>query len=48
VCRASCRVAGAFLTGTRLGGVEALRACVLHPGTTEADLGVLLEEIREA
>jgi glutamate/tyrosine decarboxylase-like PLP-dependent enzyme len=38
----------AFLTGTRLGGVEALRACVLHPGTTEADLGVLVEEIRRA
>ncbi|GAA1789246.1 aspartate aminotransferase family protein [Luedemannella flava] len=37
----------AFLTGTRLGNVEALRACVLSPATTSADLGVLLNEIRE-
>ncbi|MEU8057852.1 pyridoxal phosphate-dependent decarboxylase family protein [Microbispora bryophytorum] len=36
----------AFLTGTRLRGAAALRACVLHPDTTEADLSVLLEEIR--
>ena len=38
----------AFLTGTRLSGMEALRACVLNPATTEADLAVLLEEIRSA
>lgn len=36
----------AFLTGTTLGGTEALRACVLNPATTEADLRILLEEIR--
>ncbi|TMR98494.1 pyridoxal phosphate-dependent decarboxylase family protein [Nonomuraea basaltis] len=38
----------AFLTGTRLGGREALRACFLHPDTTERDLAVLLDEIRLA
>jgi glutamate/tyrosine decarboxylase-like PLP-dependent enzyme len=38
----------AFITGTRLGGRDALRACFLHPDTTEADLEVLLEEIRLA
>ncbi|RVX40563.1 glutamate/tyrosine decarboxylase-like PLP-dependent enzyme [Nonomuraea polychroma] len=38
----------AFLTGTRLGGRDALRACFLHPDTTERDLVVLLEEIRLA
>ncbi|MEV1011275.1 aminotransferase class V-fold PLP-dependent enzyme [Streptomyces sp. NPDC049881] len=38
----------AFLTGTRLAGRPVLRACVLHPDTTEADLGVLLDEIRAA
>ncbi|MDF3142848.1 MULTISPECIES: pyridoxal-dependent decarboxylase [unclassified Streptomyces] len=38
----------AFLTGTRLSGTAALRACVLHPDTTEADLTVLLDEIRTA
>ncbi|GAA3152994.1 pyridoxal phosphate-dependent decarboxylase family protein [Nonomuraea salmonea] len=38
----------AFITGTRLGGRDALRACFLHPDTTEADLAVLLEEIRLA
>ena len=37
-----------FLTGTRLGDVEALRACILSPATTEADLAVLLDEIRAA
>lgn len=37
-----------FLTGTRLGGRAALRACFLHPDTTEQDLVVLLEEIRLA
>ncbi|MGN9844034.1 pyridoxal phosphate-dependent decarboxylase family protein [Nonomuraea sp. H19] len=38
----------AFLTGTRLGGRAALRACFLHPDTTEQDLTILLEEIRLA
>ncbi len=38
----------AFLTGTRLSGTAALRTCVLHPGTTEDDLTVLLDEIRAA
>jgi glutamate/tyrosine decarboxylase-like PLP-dependent enzyme len=38
----------AFLTGTRLRGSAALRACILHPDTTEADLTVLLDEIRAA
>ncbi|MEQ4725629.1 pyridoxal-dependent decarboxylase [Nonomuraea sp. B19D2] len=38
----------AFITGTRLGGRDALRACFLHPGTTEHDLVVLLDEIRLA
>lgn len=38
----------AFLTGTRLADAAALRACVLHPGTTEADLSLLLAEIRAA
>jgi aromatic-L-amino-acid/L-tryptophan decarboxylase len=42
----------AFLTGTRCGGaegpVEALRACLLNPATTERDLEVLLDEVREA
>lgn len=38
----------AFLSGTRLSGAAALRACVLHPGTTKDDLTVLLDEIRAA
>lgn len=42
------RRGNAFLTGTRLSGTAALRACILHPDTTEADLGVLLDEIRAA
>ncbi|MFB4274031.1 MULTISPECIES: pyridoxal phosphate-dependent decarboxylase family protein [unclassified Nonomuraea] len=37
-----------FFTGTRLGGHEALRACFLHPDTTEGDLAMLLDEIRVA
>lgn len=37
-----------FLTGTRLSDAAALRACILHPDTTEADLDVLLDEIRAA
>ncbi|MFG2074151.1 pyridoxal phosphate-dependent decarboxylase family protein [Nonomuraea maritima] len=42
------RRGNAFLTGTRLGGRDALRACFLHPDTTEDDLRVLLDEIRLA
>ncbi|GAA0409430.1 aspartate aminotransferase family protein [Microbispora corallina] len=38
----------AFLTGTRIGGVEALRACFLNRETTTDDLAVLLDEIRAA
>lgn len=38
----------AFLTGTRLGGSEALRACFLNPATTGDDLVVLLDEVRTA
>jgi glutamate/tyrosine decarboxylase-like PLP-dependent enzyme len=37
-----------FLTGTRLAGAAALRACVLHPDTAEGDLTLLLDEIRAA
>ncbi|NUT36333.1 MAG: aminotransferase class V-fold PLP-dependent enzyme [Hamadaea sp.] len=37
-----------FLTGTRLSGSEALRACLLNPATTEDDLALLLDEIRAA
>lgn len=36
----------AFLTGTRLGGSQALRACFLNPATTDDDLLILLDEIR--
>ncbi len=42
------RAGRAFLTGTTLCGTEALRACLLNPATTEADLTVLLDEIRAA
>ncbi|MER6945073.1 aminotransferase class V-fold PLP-dependent enzyme [Nonomuraea sp. NPDC000554] len=42
------RRGNAFLTGTRLGGTDALRTCILHPDTTEGDLAVLLDEIRAA
>jgi len=37
-----------FLTGTRLGPTEALRACFLNPATGIGDLTVLLDEIRLA
>jgi glutamate/tyrosine decarboxylase-like PLP-dependent enzyme len=37
-----------FLTGTRLGDTDALRACILSPDTTEDDLALLLHEIRTA
>ena len=35
----------AFVTGTVYEGRETLRACILHPGTTEADLATLLDEV---
>ncbi|HEY3726006.1 MAG TPA: pyridoxal-dependent decarboxylase [Solirubrobacteraceae bacterium] len=35
----------AFVTGTVYDGQETLRACVLHPGTTEADLATLVAEV---
>ncbi|GAA1271941.1 aspartate aminotransferase family protein [Kitasatospora nipponensis] len=38
----------AFLTGTVLGGHEAVRACLLNATTTERDLDVLLAEVRAA
>ena len=37
-----------FLTGTVLRGRFALRACVLHYGTTETDVDALIEIVREA
>ena len=37
----------AFVTGTVLGGRYALHACVLHYGTSEADVDALLEIVRE-
>ena len=36
-----------FLTGTVLRGRFALRACVLHYGTTESDVDALIEIVRE-
>ena len=36
----------AFLTQTTLGGRFALRACILHYATTEADLAALLDVVR--
>jgi glutamate/tyrosine decarboxylase-like PLP-dependent enzyme len=36
----------AFLTGSRIAGMEALRACFLNPATTAKDLSILLDEIR--
>jgi glutamate/tyrosine decarboxylase-like PLP-dependent enzyme len=38
----------AFITGTRLGDVEALRACFINPATTVGDVAVLLDEIHTA
>jgi glutamate/tyrosine decarboxylase-like PLP-dependent enzyme len=35
----------AFVTGTVYEGRETLRACILHPGTTEADLATLIDEV---
>jgi aromatic-L-amino-acid/L-tryptophan decarboxylase len=37
----------AFVTGTVLGGRYALHACVLHYGTSEADVDALVEIVRE-
>ena len=36
-----------FVTGTVLGGRFALRACVLHFGTTEDDVDALVRIVRE-
>ena len=36
-----------FLTGTVLRGRFALRACVLHYGTTDADVDALIDIVRE-
>ena len=38
----------AFVTGTVYEGRETMRACILHPGTTEADLATLVAEVVEA
>jgi glutamate/tyrosine decarboxylase-like PLP-dependent enzyme len=38
----------AFVTNTMIGGRFALRACVLHYGTTEADVAALVEIVRRA
>jgi aromatic-L-amino-acid/L-tryptophan decarboxylase len=38
----------AFVTGTVYDARETLRACILHPGTTEADLNTLLAEVLAA
>ncbi|MFE6869445.1 pyridoxal phosphate-dependent decarboxylase family protein [Kitasatospora sp. NPDC057692] len=38
----------AFVTGARLAGREILRACLLNPATTEADLRILLDEVKAA
>ncbi|MFF2660096.1 pyridoxal phosphate-dependent decarboxylase family protein [Kitasatospora sp. NPDC058032] len=38
----------AFVTGARLAGREILRACLLNPATTETDLRILLDEVKEA
>jgi aromatic-L-amino-acid/L-tryptophan decarboxylase len=38
----------AFVTGTVYEDRETLRACILHPGTTEADLATLVSEVLAA
>jgi glutamate/tyrosine decarboxylase-like PLP-dependent enzyme len=38
----------AFVTGTVYQGRETLRACILHPGTAEADLATLVDEVLAA
>ena len=35
----------AFVTGTVYEGRETVRACILHPGTTEADLATLVADV---
>jgi len=35
----------AFVTGTVYEGRETLRACILHPGSTETDLATLVAEV---
>jgi aromatic-L-amino-acid/L-tryptophan decarboxylase len=35
----------AFVTGTVYDGRETMRACILHPGTTTADLVTLVAEV---
>ncbi|MFC1406789.1 MULTISPECIES: pyridoxal-dependent decarboxylase [Streptacidiphilus] len=37
-----------FVTGTLLNGHEAVRACLINPAVTEADLAVLVQEVRAA
>jgi glutamate/tyrosine decarboxylase-like PLP-dependent enzyme len=37
----------AFLTNATLGGRFALRACILHYGTTEADIDALVDLVRD-
>ncbi|MGV9267500.1 pyridoxal phosphate-dependent decarboxylase family protein [Kitasatospora sp. NPDC003701] len=37
-----------FVTGARLGGHEMLRACLLNAATTEADLALLIAEVKSA
>ena len=37
----------AFVTGTVYEGRETMRACILHPGSTEADLKALVAEVAE-
>jgi glutamate/tyrosine decarboxylase-like PLP-dependent enzyme len=39
---------GAFLAGTTVDGVVALRACVVNPGSTAADADAVLAEVRAA
>ncbi len=36
------------MTGTVYDGRETLRACILHPGTAEADLATLVAEVLAA
>ena len=38
----------AFVTGTVLAGREAVRACLINPAVAEADLLVLVAEVRAA
>ena len=35
----------AFVTGTVYEGLETMRACILHPGSTETDLATLVAEV---